>query len=100
MTPQAIVELLNDLLATDPAAMHSLVGMAVPVNEAMLSHPTAMCRVRNSLMQFPTFGVLGLLSTIVQMDGPFVVEAIFDDATHCIREFKVGKIDAPQGATC
>jgi hypothetical protein len=101
MTPDDIANLLNDLLKTDPGAVHALIGMGVPVNEAMMKHPTAMCRVRNSMMQFPVLSVLGLLTTVAQLDGPFVIEALFDEETSCIQKFRVGEIGAsPLGATC
>lgn len=68
MTPQQIVDLLNEAVKRDPAAMHALVCNRVPVTEALRDHPT----IEVDDIGTPghaKVGLLGILNGICRIDG-------------------------------
>lgn len=73
MTTQDIVDVLNDLLKTDPEAISALFWNRVPANEKLLNHSTAMCNVKNEALDFPTIGLLGVIQAIAAKDGDIIV---------------------------
>jgi hypothetical protein len=78
MTPQEVVDLLNEALELDSEAITALINARVPINLALADHPTIMSmQVQHT--EFPAaLGVLGLINGFVAKEG-MAVEAMFDD---------------------
>lgn len=55
------VEILNDLVALDPAAMHKLCETRTAVNDELADHPTAQVVEEGGLL---TLGMIGVLNAI------------------------------------
>lgn len=87
---EIIVNLLNDALKTDPRAIDALLCTRVPCNQAMVDHPYIVVGAKNDRGDYPTLGVLGLLNGIAGLDGK-IIEACYDDDTHCLIEFRIRK---------
>lgn len=70
--PQDIVDLLNDLLESDPAGIEALVKDRILVNEEVAEHPhvvvSAQPTVGGEYTQ-PMLGVVGLLNGVLGDEG-------------------------------
>jgi hypothetical protein len=90
VTPFEVVELLNDALKTDPAAVKALVGQRVPCNKELAEHPTIQVLSVDEGQY--KIGLLGFLNGMFGLTdaGRGAIEAIEDDATHEITGFRVG----------
>ena len=60
ITPQDVVNLLNEVLALDPKAMNSLMIQRVPCNPALAEHPSVQVGIDGGGGY--CFGVLGLFN--------------------------------------
>lgn len=68
MTPQQIVDLLNEAYKADPSAMHALIANRVPCTDKLRDHPTIEvddCGTPG----YPKVGLLGILNGITRIDG-------------------------------
>jgi len=65
MTPQQVVDVLNEVLTADPAAANGLFKQYVPCNQAIVDHPTVIVAGSN---EQPLLGVLGLINGLVGLD--------------------------------
>lgn len=94
ITPQKMVEVLNELMTADSFAMHELVETRVACNEALADHPTVPVM---SVSQFPDckrqahfpgltscVGLLGVLNGIAALDGE-VIEGCYNQDEQLIR---------------
>lgn len=72
---QAIVDLLNEAIRLDKAAIPVLMFHRVAVNAGITNHPTIVCAPRGNSS---TLCPLGLLNGIASLDGD-IIEAIFEN---------------------
>jgi hypothetical protein len=72
---QAIVDLLNEALRCDPAALSVLLFHRVAVNKRITDHPTIICAPRGNSS---TLCPLGLLNGVAGLDGD-IIEAQYDN---------------------
>lgn len=91
MTTQQIVDLLNDALKADTAAIDALIGIRVPCSPALRDHDKIQVRVKNSKLDFPTVGFLGMLNGIAAIDGDRIW-ADFDEETDVLLRFRAAPI--------
>ena len=77
MTPEQIVDFLNDIFETDPRAIHALICTRVPVNDALRDHPGLPVAVASDKGDWASLGLLGILNGITLLDGANV-EALFE----------------------
>ncbi len=79
MKAQEIVDLLNDLMVRDRAAVAALIANRVPCNESLANHPTVQCGAQHGGFFVGMLGVLNGLAGHPGQRGPIV--AVFSDAT-------------------
>lgn len=89
VSPHSVVALLNQLVETDPEAMHDLVEQRVLCNTAMADHPTVQVVVQDDYQENPdeepvsvnTVGILGIINGIFGVDstGWGCIQANFDE---------------------
>ena len=90
VTPEEVVELLNNAIATDQRAMNLLINQRVQANESMAKHPTIQ------VMKGPqgaawSVGMLGILNGLfgVNEHNYGCIFADFDDETKRLKRFFV-----------
>jgi len=76
MTAQQIVDLLNEVVVLDKAAIHCLIVNRVPCNDMLAVHPRI--QVDGSQASHCSVGLLGLLNGIADLDDE-LIEAQFTD---------------------
>ena len=74
MTPQQIVDLLNEAFTLDPGAMHALVANRVPCNQKLGAHPTIQVEARQKA--FFSVGMLGILNGLAMKEHE-TIEILF-----------------------
>lgn len=66
ITQQDVCDLLNDMLATDPAAVEALISTRVPINDVLAKHPTIQCtsvlQLAGKDLKIECVGLLGVLN--------------------------------------
>lgn len=60
ITPQDVVDLLNDMLAKDRLAVEALMGFHIACNKDLADHPTV--QTAGSVIGVTSVGMLGLLN--------------------------------------
>jgi len=82
-----VIAYLNELVAADPEAMHTLVESRVVVNEDLTNHPTA--QVIPTPSGHYELGLLGVVNGIVGIreDGWGYIVGCFDDDTGRLLSF-------------
>ena len=81
-----VIDLLNEALEADPAAVKALLGLRVKANKKLAEHPTIICQQLEG-ENFPTIGTLGILnSALTSIQCPLVAAKI-DDETGQLLEF-------------
>jgi hypothetical protein len=86
-----IISSLNEYLAIDPQAIHSLIEYRVPTNQALTDHPSVQV---NAEGEVPVVGLLGILNGIVGViPGSEVgyITAVFDDDNGKLLRFELSK---------
>lgn len=63
LTVDDAIDILNDIIKTDPAAVTALVNYRVPCNEALANHQTVQVRGSNQ-----TVSMLGLINGLFGVD--------------------------------
>lgn len=87
MIVDKIVELLNEVIKIDSAAIDSLICLRVPVNIDLMNHPNIQVSCKSN-KQFPVFGMLGFLNGLsTKYDNKYII-ANYDETTHCLLSFK------------
>ena len=79
MTIENIIEVLNEALQLDPAAISCLVESRVPCNDALAEHKSIQVlgkRSKDNL--FCTVGLLGILNGMIEY-GPERITAVYSD---------------------
>lgn len=89
MTSDQIVDLLNEALALDPAAIDSLLCTSIPANKGLMEHKTIQVLTKNKNNDFPVLRVLGLINGIAGIDGD-IIEAIYEN--NCLVRFQIKNI--------
>lgn len=74
VTPEEVVQVLNEAVKLDPKAMYALVEARVPCNEALADHPTIQVSAYDEQTGEPTpgqfkVGILGLLNGLFGTDS-------------------------------
>ena len=79
------IEILNDILATDPKAIADLIETRVDCNEALYNHPTVQCAEGQKV------GMLGIINGIfgVRSTGGGWIAAHYDDDDGKLTKFVV-----------
>jgi hypothetical protein len=74
---QKIIDLLNDEVTRDPAAMHCLVNQRITCNRALEDHPAI--QIGTSAEGKATVGIVGLLNGIIgtRADGEGYLAAVY-----------------------
>jgi len=87
VTPEEVVELLNEAVKLDPTAMDLLVNSRVSCNKELGAHPTIQVMVGLQRV----VGMLGILNGIfgVNENGWGCFQIMFDDTTKKLTGFKV-----------
>jgi hypothetical protein len=70
------VEVLNEALSLDPAAVNSLMNSKVRCNDALADHPTIVVNDQSGVTRV---GLLGVINGIVARQTDEVIEACIDD---------------------
>jgi hypothetical protein len=89
--PQGIANLLNSLLAVDPAACGRLIAARVPCNDLVAEHPSIVVEdgKDGEGRTSPVVGVLGVLNGLVWHTGKVVAAVYSDDAVPTLTGFAV-----------
>ena len=92
MTIEHMIEVLNEALQLDPAAMSCLVESRVPCNNALAEHRSIQVLGKRSKDKlFCTVGLLGILNGMMEY-GPERITAIYSD-DGVLTCFKVGTFE-------
>lgn len=92
MIAEKIVELLNEVFKSDPAAIDALISLRVPVNIELTNHPDIQVSCK-SMKNFPILGMLGFLNGLsVRHDNKYII-ANYDELSHCLIGFEAVFID-------
>jgi len=111
VTPQDVVDLLNNLIRLDPEAVRALMDCRVPCNDEFADHPTVQCglaehvRKRTPDHNLPddanyTVGPLGLLNGLFGIDpkGWGYIAAVYQNVCdECVADSADGQ---KYGDTC
>lgn len=79
VSPQDVIDLLNQAFKLDPQAIEKLFAVRVQCNESLAEHPTI--QVRDYGPDSPNVGVIGLLNGIFGVDDEEsgIIGSIYDD---------------------
>jgi hypothetical protein len=93
MTPQQIVDLLNDAVRCDREAIQALLRATVPCNQALTDHPTIVVWGWDETPEkVNKVGLGGLLTAIAMIDGD-KIESVWDDETLTLVGFRLRNED-------
>jgi len=93
LTLEYVILFLNDLLDRDRTAISTLLETRVPINEALVRHPTLQ-HTRNYLTTKPEVGLLGVINGLFgtlqggPRNGWGPITARFDEHNNCLGFFK------------
>jgi len=85
VTPEDVVELLNEIVKIDPTLARSLLFTRIPCTKELCDHPTIQ------VARFGVVGTLGILNGIfgINENGWGCILADIDDSTGYINKFYV-----------
>lgn len=86
MTAQQVVDLLNEAVGIDPAAMGAIVKGRVPCAEGFADHPAI--QVGDDDAGVLELGPMGLLNGIAAIDGE-LIEAMYDEGFKTLQGFRL-----------
>lgn len=92
MTPQEVVDLLNEAFELDPAAIATLVATRIPCNNPLSEHPTIQVTYVREGSDKMGIGILGILNGLLVKEEKCVMFA-YDDATQQPLGFRLGNAD-------
>ena len=89
VTPQGVVDLLNEALRMDKYAISDLISERITVNKELAEHPTIQC-VETGKKRYE-MGLLGFLNGLFGIDekGFGAIEAVIDEKHKTVTEFRV-----------
>lgn len=86
MSPQQLVDVLNEACAADSEAMHTLAETRVPCKAGIVDHPTIQVAEGDG---GHVVGLIGLLNGAARRFDGSTIAGMYDDATGKLQRFKV-----------
>jgi len=90
ITPEEVVEFLNEAIKLNSSAMHMLINSRVQCNEALAKHPTIQVMKGPQGVDW-SVGMLGILNGIfgINENGYGCIVADFDSETQQLKRFYI-----------
>ena len=89
ITPEEVVDLLNEVLKLDEEAVTVLFRQKIPCNKRLLHHPTVQCRAEHGKLSSYTISPLGIINGLFGIDknemGAIYREVDMDDNEKLIK---------------